>query len=155
VSKFLCLLYSIANDIKSAWLKVEIHPNRFLWTLTLHDHDIVLCSLKTIQICKTSHKCLETKFYWIFVWNPTNHLFFFQFWVEPKKICIRNSENVYYKSVSKVSNSSIDTEKLVSIGIYIYRSRPFQQAKICEDWSFGTGALRKRKTAYNMDDSVL
>jgi hypothetical protein len=35
----------------------------------------------------------------------------------------------------------------------ICRSRLFQQAQICEDWPFGTGVLRGRKTANNIDDS--
>jgi hypothetical protein len=36
----------------------------------------------------------------------------------------------------------------------IYRPRPFQRALICEDWPFGTGVLRGRKTANNIDDSI-
>jgi hypothetical protein len=33
--------------------------------------------------------------------------------------------------------------------------RPFQRALICEDWLFGIGVLRGRKTANNIDDYIV
>jgi hypothetical protein len=36
-----------------------------------------------------------------------------------------------------------------------YRSKPFQQDQLYEEWSLGTGVMRGRKTANNIDDSSI